>query len=107
MSKSAALLLVAAIVIGLLVAFNPQARQKASQSWDTAKTAFVKVETNVSAQVHDWAAQQKSSQQTDSGSKPDPFAVAWKQISSTLEAFWSSLQKLWLQLTAKVHLNSS
>jgi uncharacterized membrane protein YraQ (UPF0718 family) len=107
MSKSAVLLLIAAVVIGLLVAFNPEARQKALQSWDVAKTTFVKVETDVSVKVHDWAAQQNADQQSDSGSNPNPFAVAWKQISSTLEAFWNSLQKFWAQLTAGTHLNGS
>lgn len=97
MSKSAGiLLLVLGLAIGLWLGFNPQAHQQTLQTWDHSKTAFVQMTAKAPA-VH----------APTSTAKPAPAVAptasnAWKQITIAFESMLHSLQRLWLNVTARI-----
>jgi hypothetical protein len=96
MSKSVGLLLILALALGLWINFNPEARQRATQSWESAKALFVSVKAGVSVAVHDWVAGLQSGEQSNGGG----IGEVWKQITSVLASWWDSAQRFWQHLTA-------
>lgn len=107
MSRSAGLLLVLGLAFGLWVGFNPQAHRQAVQTWEEAKADYVHFQSQAAVKVGDWTSNVGENTQVQVNSKPaQPLtsSPAWKQLSSALDAFWNSVQRMWTRLTAGVTL---
>jgi hypothetical protein len=100
MSKLAPVLLVAAgLAVGLWLGFNPHAHQQIVQNWNHARTALVQT----TAKVHLSPAPLTSIKINTTAHLQAPSASSlWKQITTALESLMSSLQKLWLNITARI-----
>ena len=111
MFKSAGLLLLLGLAIGLWLGFNPQAHQKVVQSWDNTKSFFARLETNFSTSIGAWTMQAKSqvnvSPKTVSGVTAKSFGTAWRQFVSAWSTFLGSLQRIWHELVSNINLNRS
>lgn len=105
MFKFAGLLLLLGLAVGLWLGFNPQAHREALQSWDGAKAVSVNIQTQVSAKLHEWTGQSGSQEQSAPNSAPRPTETAWGQLTSILHTLWSSIQRFWLSISAKLHLH--
>ena len=108
MAKSGLLLLVIGLVVGLWLGFNPQAHQQTIQQWDSVKSSFLKLKVETTAKVPSLNFNSTTSVQTNSKSKSAPTAQQpstsfnWKQVTTAFEPIWSSLQKIWASVTAKI-----
>lgn len=104
MSKSATILLVAiALAVGLWLGFNPRAHAQTVQSWDHARAAFV--QATASLRLAPKTAVMPRATTTTKPIIAQPSAsAAWKQISTAFESLVSSLQRLWLSISAKVKI---
>ena len=102
MFKIGAVLLVLGIALGLWIGFNPQAHEKAVQSWEDTKTTFVKVQTDVSAATHEWGLELKSSGQGGT----EQVHNVWKNFLSVLTTLWDSVRHLWVSLTTRLRISS-
>jgi hypothetical protein len=108
MLKSAALLFVVGIALGLWLGFNPQMHAKVVKSWDNTKTFFVKLDANVSTTVTAWLTQAKaqvnvSQKKTPAITMPKALAPVWRQIVSAWDNMLVSLQGIWHQAIASLN----
>lgn len=103
MSKFAPILLVVAgLAVGLWLGFNPHAHQQVVQEWNHARTALVQM----TAKAHLASAPAAGSKinlttHVQAPSVPNASA-AWKQVTTAFESLVSSLQRLWLNVTARI-----
>ena len=51
MFRSAVLLLIVGLAVGLWLGFNPQAHQQTIQKWDSVKSAYLKFMTDATAKI--------------------------------------------------------
>lgn len=102
MLKFGTVLLVLGIALGLWIAFNPQAHQKAVQSWEDAKASFIQMEAKVSATTHGWALDLKANGQGGTQQVNN----VWKEFTSMLTTLWDSLRQLWVSLTTRLRISS-
>jgi hypothetical protein len=102
MSKSVGLLLLLALALGLWVSLNPEAHQKAAQSWEDAKTFFLAIQTNLSVATHNWLVGLKAGEKDGA----EKIGAVWNQISSAFAAWWDSAHRFWLHLTAGVRIKA-
>lgn len=106
MLKSAGLLLLLGLALGLWLGFNPQAHGKVVQNWNNTKASLVRLETNFSTTISAWTmrtkAQAQVGQKTVSGITTKPFATAWQQFVSAGGTFLQSMQKIWFGLVANL-----
>ncbi len=111
MLKSAGLVLLLGLVLGLWLGFNPQAHGKVVENWNNTREFFVRLETNFSAAISAWTmrtkAQAQAGQKTISGITNKPFATAWQQFVSAGGTFLQSMQKIWLELTTNLSMKKS
>ncbi len=102
MSKTAPVLLVAVgLAVGLWLGFNPHAHQQVVQEWDHARIAFV----HATASLHvspGVTASTKTATRVEPTSAAPSAAAAWKQITAAFESLVSSLQRLWVNIRARV-----
>jgi len=103
MSKFAPiLLLVAGLALGLWLGFNPHAHQQVVQDWNHARTALVQV-TAKARLTSAPAVSTKVNLTTHVQAPSVPNASAtWKQVTTAFESLVSSLQRLWLNVTARI-----
>jgi len=107
MTKSATLLLIVGLAVGLWLGFNPQAHAQIVKDWGRAKTSYVQFKAQASTQVRHLdtkvSAVGKSSPKAEPVSQSQPnVSAAWKQISTAFETLWSSVQRTWSNITAKI-----
>ena len=107
MFRSAGVLLIFGLAVGLWLGFNPNAHQRMVESWDHAKSLYVQATSDSSVKVHNWFTGVDSWTRTNSqtNSKTDTQLTespAWRQISAVFETFWSSLQRIWLDVKANL-----
>lgn len=103
MFKSAGLLLILGLAVGLWLGFNPQAHRGVVQSWDNMRSGYLQVKGDAAVKMHDWFTQVNLRTQAPSQPKPQPAASsAWRQISYAFEGFWNSLQRIWLNIRASI-----
>lgn len=106
MSRSAGLLLVLGLTLGLWIGFTPQTHRQAVRTWDQAKSSYADFQSQASVKVRDWTTNfntqvrvnPKSAQRITS-------SRAWEQVSTTLDTFWNSVQRMWTNLTTQANLN--
>jgi hypothetical protein len=107
MFRSAVLLLVVGLAVGLWLGFNPQAHQQTIQKWDSVKSAYLKFMSDANMKVQGLNSHISTSLQTNPGSKSvtpsQPTATeAWKQITTAFDSFWTSMQRFFANVTAKI-----
>ncbi len=102
MSKFApVLLVVVGLAVGLWLGFNPRAHQQVVQSWDQARVAFV----HATASLHlspKVGLTAKTTTHVQPITAPPSATNAWRQISTAFESLVTSLQRLWLNISAKI-----
>ena len=100
MSKLAPVLLIAAgLAVGLWLGFNPHAHQQMVESWDHARTAVVQTTAKVQLSP---APLTSSKVNTTTHFQAPSASSAWKQITTTFGSLVSSLQRLWLNISAQI-----
>lgn len=106
MSRSAGLLLILGLALGLWVGFNPQAHQQAVQSWDRAKSSYVSFQSQAGVKVQKWTSNLDAHARVNSGpAQPVTTSKTLKEASSALDTFWNSVQRMWSNLTAQISPN--
>ena len=118
MTRAAVLFLILGLAVGLWLGFNPQAHQQTIQQWDSVKSAFLNLKSGSSVQIRGLSSQTASTSSSKSSPKSrhapesqpavstpsQPNAsTAWKQVTTAFESFWSSLQGIWANITAKIN----
>ena len=110
MTRATVLFLILGLAVGLWLGFNPQAHQQTIKQWDSAKSAFLKIKADSSVQVQGLSSQTSSSSSSKSNSKSryapqsQPSAsTAWKQVTTAFESFWTAMQRIWVNVTAKIN----
>lgn len=110
MFKSAGLLLVLGLAIGLWLGFNPQAHQKVLQSWNETKASYLKIQTQIAAKFNGWGTQLSSTKQTASNSSansvPKWINTAWQQLASIFNTIWNSVRRLWSSISANLNMRN-
>ena len=101
MTKSATLLLIVGLAVGLWLGFNPQAHAQTIKNWDQAKTSYVQFKAQASNQIRHLDAKVNAVGKSSPKAEPNTSA-AWKQISTAFESLWSSIQRTWSNITAKI-----
>ncbi len=102
MTKIAPVLLVlVGLAVGLWLGFNPHAHQQVVQDWDRARLAFIHATASLhlSSKV---ALAPKSTTRVEPITTSPSANAALKQITTAFQSLVSSLQRLWLQITARV-----
>jgi hypothetical protein len=107
MVKPAVLFLVLGLVVGLWLGFNPQAHRQTIQKWDSAKTAYLKIKAETTAKIQGLNSHLSFSPQSSPKSSSAPqsqpaVSTAWKQVSTSFEVIWNSMQRFWANATAKI-----
>jgi hypothetical protein len=107
MGKSAVLLLIAGLAVGLWLGFNPTTHKDLVKFWDSTKASQVQAKPsadvnlrNIDTKVALWF--RTATKTTAPKSQPTSPAVS-NQISAAWKAFWSALQKLWMNFLASIH----
>ncbi len=103
MLRSAALLFVLGIALGLWLGFDPQAHAQVVRFWDQMRAAYASLQTKTSVTIHNSTAGTKTSQ--PAGSSTTTTSNVWKQLSSIFTSLWNSLHGLWLEISTKLKLN--
>lgn len=103
MSKFAPILLVAAgLAVGLWLGFNPHTHQQIVQNWNHARTALVQMTAKVHlASVPAGSTKINLTTHVQAPTAPSASA-AWRQIPTAFESLVSSLQRLWVNVTARI-----
>jgi len=118
MARSGVLLLILGLAVGLWLGFDPQAHQQTVQQWDSIKTSF----TNTTAQTNlklpsvssntttttttsnKKGSKSSSSTSTTSSSPGQPsFSLDWNRVTTAFHDIWTSLQRTWASITAKIN----
>lgn len=100
MFKLAPVLLVAAgLAVGLWLGFNPQTHQQIVQNWDRAHAAVVQAAAKVQLAPMTLTSTKVN---TAPHAQAPSASAAWKQITTALGSLVSSLQRMWLNITARV-----
>ncbi len=97
---TAGLLLVVGLASGLWLGFNPKMHQQIVQDWNRASVSVAHVGLGTSAKpsaLQPIAPTSKPSSQTQFN-----VSATWKQISVAFEGFWRSIQRLFLNTSARV-----
>ncbi len=110
MSKSAGLLVILGLAVGLWLGFNPQAHKQTVQYWDKAKTALAQVKTQTTAKVNvldshttTWLRSSSKTKVVAPAAPAAPSASStWKQITAFFNTLWTSVQRMWASLTNKL-----
>ena len=108
MARSAVLFLILGLAVGLWLGFTPQAHQQTIQKWDSVKSAYLKIKAESPVKIQGLNSNSTSSVQTSSRSKAAPQSQpagssAWKQITTAFETIWNSVQRFWVNITAKIN----
>lgn len=97
MSKTFQAFLVLALVVGLVIAFDPQARAKATNSWQEVEPTVIKWKDTIEVGFRELVAQGESEVQVNP--KPDPPSEESSNddqvIQINWDAIWNALQKAW------------
>ncbi len=119
MARSTVLFLILGLAVGLWLGFNPQAHQQTVQQWDSIKTSFMntKAQTNLklpnlssntttttsaASNKKDSKSSNSTSTTTSSPSQPS-FSFDWNRVTTAFQDIWSSLQRTWANITAKIN----
>ena len=101
MSRSAGLLLILGLALGLWIGFNPQAHQQTVQAWNQAKSSYVSFQSRADVKVQNWTSNLDTHVQVNPGpAQPVTASKTWKEVSSALDMFWNSMQRIWTSFTA-------
>ena len=107
MGKSSVLLLIAGLAVGLWLGFNPTTHKDLVKFWENTKASQVQAKPNaevsfrnIDTKVALWF---RTATRT-TAPKPEPTSPAVSnQISAAWKAFWSALQRIWLNFLASIH----
>jgi uncharacterized membrane protein YraQ (UPF0718 family) len=119
MARYTVLFLILGLAVGLWLGFNPQAHQQTVQQWDSIKTSFMntKAQTNLKlpnlssntttttpAESNKKGSKSSNSTSTTSSSPSQPsFSFDWNRVTTAFQDIWSSLQRTWANITAKIN----
>ena len=124
MARSAVLLLIVGLAVGLWLGFNPQAHQQTVQQWDNIKSSFLKIKSGTAVKAPSLNISNTSTTQVSSKSKskskntsqaqqpvaqqpttqqPAP-SFDWKQITTAFAPILNALQSIWANITAKLSI---
>jgi hypothetical protein len=106
MAKSAVLLLTIGLAFGLWLGFNPQAHQQTIEKWDSVKSAYVKFVSDTRVKIQGLSSHNIITLHQGPASAPKTgpdVSSAWKQISTALAAAWNSVQRFFVNVTAKIN----
>ncbi len=96
------LLVIAGLAVGLWLGFNPRAHQEVIHSWDQAQTAIAHMKFNSTANVR--VAQPPTARTKPSSTPPATVSITWKQVTTAFDDLWLSMQRLWLNVSARIGL---
>ena len=104
MSKTFQAFLVLALVAGLVIAFDPQARSEVSSSWQAVEPTFNEWQDSIEVRFRELTAQGESDVEVNSESKPSAEETSDddKMIQINWDAMWSALQKAWVDFTMRL-----
>ena len=117
MGKFAILFLLAGLVVGLWLGFNPTTHNQLVRAWNQARVnetrprassspglSLRQLDTKVSVWLKSAQRPQAQTQTTSrtSTSTSTSTSSIGRQISAALQAFWSALQRLWLNFVARI-----
>lgn len=106
MSKMFQAFLVLALVAGLVIAFDPQARAKATSSWREVEPTVIEWKDTIKVGFRELVAQGES--EVEVNLEPDPAskqpADDDQMIRINWDAIWNALQKAWADF--KIRLKS-
>jgi hypothetical protein len=108
MIKAAVIFLILGLSAGLWLGFNPQAHQQTIQKWDSAKSAYLQTEAKTTVQIQDLNSHLTSSFRTHPQTSPTPpsqppVSSAWRQITTSSQSLWNSMQRIWANVTVKIN----
>jgi hypothetical protein len=98
-TATAVLLVLAGLAVGLWLGFNPRAHQETIQTWDRTRAAIVHAQTTTTVKVG--ATKPTAAAKPTTSTQPTA-SITWKQITTAFDVFWLSLQKLWLNVSARI-----
>lgn len=107
MSKTFQAFLVLALVAGLVIAFDPQVRAKAANSWQEVEPTVVKWQDAIEVKFRELTAQGESDVQVSPESDPPAEETSDddRLIQINWDAIWSALQQAWADF--KIRLKSA
>jgi hypothetical protein len=101
MSKLGAVLLVAiGLGVGLWLGFNPRAHQATVQNWDRVNMAVTQFKTRATFKMP--VLKPQASTVKPAPSVQVSASSTWKQVSAVLQTLWGSMQRLWVNVTARI-----
>lgn len=104
MSKTFQAFLVLALVAGLVIAFDPQARAEATSSWQEVEPTVIEWQDSIEIRFRELVAQGESDVEVNSESKPPAEETSEDNqiIQINWDAVWSALQKAWVDFTIRL-----
>lgn len=107
MGKYGLLLLIAGLVIGLWLGFNPAAHREVLRLWHEATVSQARTQPSAEVSIRTLDTQIarlfriSPRAQVTRRSQPNA-APVWNQIVAMLQAFWHALQRIWLSIVGNV-----
>ncbi len=95
------ILLVVGLAVGLWLGFNPHAHQQVVQDWNHIRLAFVHAEASLHLPRGVGIAAKTPTRAQPTVAAPSATA-AWRQISTEFQVLVNGLQRLWLQISARI-----
>ncbi len=102
MSKLGIVILVlAALAVGLWLGFNPRMHQQVVQSWEHARTAFLKTTASLHLPLG-LSNTSRTAVRVQPPAAPVSSSATWKQITTAFDSLVASLHRLWLNISARI-----
>lgn len=108
MSKTIGLLLVIAVALGLFIAFNPEARERAMDAWEQVKIAWEQFSEDFSASMGTLMAgfRDRFDGMSSSSQGEEPAAAEDENAGTSVGARLSIfLRNLWLNISSNVSVD--
>jgi len=112
MGKSAVLLLLVGLAVGLWLGFNPTTHRELARWW--TRTANTQASERPSSDVNLHQLDRRLTQWLRTGARPADQPPAQKspvptgaQISTTLQAFWHALEQIWVRFLLRLGISQT